>query len=171
MVSVVYSILWIIAALKWGDWQNWKRYYPTLLFSVIGNLLYEVVCAVYPMWAMEENGLPNRTLSILLLSIIGMPVSTFVYLSNFPFEKTKMKQVLYILLFVFVFVILEFIAVQFGSITYRNGWNLAWSTLFVVIMFPILTIHYRNPVVALLLSVVVTLGFSVMFDLTLDKMR
>lgn len=171
MVSVIYSILWIIAALKWGDWKNWRKYYPTLLFAAVGNLLYEVVCANYPMWAMEKNSLPNRTLSILLLSIIGMPVSTFVYLSKFPFKKTKRRQSLYILLFVFVFIVLEYIAVKFGSITYHNGWNLAWSTLFVVIMFPILTIHHRHPVIALLCSILVTIGLSVMFDVTLDKMK
>ncbi|WP_163100673.1 CBO0543 family protein [Peribacillus alkalitolerans] len=171
MVAVAYSILWILAVWKWGDWENWKKYYPTMLFAIVGNLLYEVICFNYPMWAMEPNGLPNQTIPILLLVLVGMPLSVFVFLSHFPDNESKIRQALYILLFVCIFVVLEYVSVQLGSITYHNGWNLAWSSLFNVIMFSIIRIHYKKPILALILSAIFIGILSTIFDVSLDKMK
>ncbi|SFB06565.1 MULTISPECIES: CBO0543 family protein [unclassified Bacillus (in: firmicutes)] len=171
MVALVYSILWILAAWKWGDWKNWSKYYPTILFASIGNLIYEVVCSEYPMWLMEPNGLPNRTLPILLLVIVGMPLSVFLYLSYYPFKKSKTKQAMHIFLFVAIFVVLEYASVKLGSITYHNGWNLYWSTLFNIVMFSILRLHHTHYRFALILSAIFIGMLSIMFDLTLGKMR
>jgi CDP-diglyceride synthetase len=171
MIAVIYSIIWTIAAWKWVDWRNWRMYYPTALFSAVGNLLYEVICSKYQLWAMETNGLPNRTLPILLLSIVGMPISIIVYLSNYPEKRPKMTQALYILLFIIIFGVLELISVKLGAITYHNGWNFYWSLLFDVMMFIILIIHHRNPKWAWLLSAGTIIVIMTMFNLTLDKMK
>ncbi|WP_108670507.1 CBO0543 family protein [Peribacillus acanthi] len=171
MVAVAYSILWLLAVWKWGDLENWKEYYPTMLFAIVGNLLYEVICFNYPMWAMEPNGLPNQTIPILLLSLVGMPLSVFVFLSHYPDTHTKLRQALYILLFVCIFVVLEHVSVLLGSITYHNGWSLVWSAWFNVVMFTIIRIHYKKPVLALLLSTIFIGFLSVIFDVSLDKMK
>jgi len=171
MVAVIYSILWIIFSWKWVDWRNWEKYYPTVLFAVVGDLLYEVICSEYPLWAMEANGLPNRTLPMLLLGFIGMPLSVMIYLSNYPDRGTIKQQFMYIVLFTYIFVILEYISIQYGSITYHNGWNLFWSLVFDVAMFTILRIHSRNVKMALVLSVGFILVLSLLFDLTFDKMK
>ncbi|MGG1679110.1 CBO0543 family protein [Neobacillus sp. NRS-1170] len=171
MVAVIYSILWIIAAIKLGDWRNWKLYYPTMLFASVGNMLYEIVCSEYPMWAMEKNGLPNHTIPILLLCIIGMPLSTFVYLSNFPNTLSNGRKFFYLTLFVFIFVVLEYISVQLGSITYHNGWNLLWSILFNFVMFSILIIHYRKPIKALFLSSIFVVMLAIIFDVDFGNMK
>jgi len=171
MVSVAYSALWIMASYWFVKWKDWKLLYSTALFSSVANLLYEVICYRYPLWAMEPNGLPNVTLNILLLSLIGMPLSTMIYLSYFPFERKWLAKLLYISFFVVLFVVMEYFAVLFGSITYHNGWSLFHSFLFDIGMFTILYVHYKNPLYAWILSAI--LGFSIagLFDITLDKMK
>lgn len=171
MIAVIYSILWIIVTIKYGDWRNWRQYYPSILFVIVGNLLYEVICSEYPMWAMEENGLPNRTIPILLLSVIGMPTSTFVYLSHFPYTESRLRKLMYILLFVFIFAILEIISVKLGSITYHHGWNILWSILFDFIMFIIIVVHSRKPVKAIFLSSLFILSLAIIFGLDFGKMK
>ncbi|MED3563812.1 CBO0543 family protein [Bacillus xiapuensis] len=170
MIAITYSVLWIIAAFKFAD-RNWMPYYPTLLFAALGNALYEVICFKYQLWKMEPNGLPVAMIPILLLTLIGMPFSTWIYLSKYPFEKGLIPQSLYIAFFVAIYTLLEFLSVKGGAITYHHNWNLFWSVLFVIAMFNILRIHYQKPVIALILSVIFIAFLCLVFDVTLDKMK
>ena len=171
MVSVVFSLLWILVAWWLADWDNWMQYYPTMLFSMAANLVYEVIFSEYPMWAMEPNGLPNRTLNILLLSLIGMPLSTLLYLSYFPFEHSWLIKIGYVILFIGLFVIMEYVAVRLRSISYHNGWNLFYSALFDIAIFVILLVHYLNPLWALGMSFGVLAVMMIKFKVTFAKMK
>lgn len=170
MIAITYSILWIAAAFKFAD-RNWQSYYPSILFAALGNTLYELICYKHQLWQMEPNGLPAAMIPILLLIIIGMPISTWIYLSNYPFEKSFFQQGLYIAFFITLFVLLEFLSIMGGAITYHHNWNLGWSLLFVITMFIIIRIHYLRPLFALTLSVIFVIFLSLVFDLTLDKMK
>lgn len=170
MIAILYSILWIVAAFKYAD-RNWQRYYPSLLFASLGNALYELICYKYQLWQMEPNGLPFAMIPILLLILIGMPVSTWIYLSKYPSEKGLYSQIMYIAVFCVLFVLLEFLSVKGGAITYHNDWNLLWSLLFVIVMFVVLRIHYLRPLLALILSVVFAITLCLVFDVTMYKMK
>lgn len=170
MIALLYSILWIVASFKFAD-RNWQQYYPTILFAALGNALYEVICYKYQLWQMEPNGLKYAMIPILLLILIGMPLSTWIYLSNFPFKKGILKQIIYISIFLALFVILEYIAIKVGSITYHHDWNLFWSFIFVVVMFIILPIHHYHPLLALILSAVFAIILCLIFNVSLDKMK
>jgi hypothetical protein len=170
MIALIYSVLWIIAAFKFAN-RNWKHYYPSMLFASLGNALYEVVCYKYQLWQMEANGMPAAMIPILLLILIGMPLSTWVYLSKYPFGKGIYSQVLYIAFFTVAFILLEYIAIKGGSITYHHQWNLLWSLIFVIVMFVIIRIHFLRPFIALIISVLFVIFLCTVFDVTLDKMK
>ncbi|MDD9271644.1 CBO0543 family protein [Paenibacillus sp. GCM10023248] len=170
MVAIIYSILWILAAMAFAD-RDWKPYYPTLLFAALSNALYEILCYQHQLWQMEPNGLPAATIPILLLILIGMPLSTWVFLSKYPANAKLLPQVYYILFFTFVFLLLEFVSVKCGSITYHNGWNLWWSLLFDIIMFIMLRIHFRHPLFGIGISVLYTGLLMFLFHVSLDKMK
>jgi hypothetical protein len=168
LVALSYTAFWIIASLKLAD-RNWKLYYPTLLYAALGNGLYELLCYNYPLWKMEPNGLVFSMIPILLLTLIGMPLSTWVYLSHYPSGKRLHSQALYIGLYCVVFIILEYIAVKFGSITYHNGWNLLWSLLFVIVMFVMLRLHFLRSLIAIMISVAFAFSLCLVFDVNFDK--
>lgn len=170
MIALLYSFLWIAAAFKFGD-RDWQKYYPTILYAALGNALYDLICYQYPLWKMEPNGLPVSMIPILLLILIGMPLSTWIYLSKYPFEKGVILQAFYIGIYVGLFVLLEYLSVLGGAITYHHNWNLAWSTLFSIIMFVMLRLHYHRPLLALLLSSVFAFILCMIFNVTLDKMK
>ncbi|MFL6559462.1 MAG: CBO0543 family protein [Bacillus sp. (in: firmicutes)] len=170
MIAIIYSVIWIIASFKFAD-RNWKLYYPTMLFASLGNVLYELVCYKYQLWQMEPNGLSFAMIPMLLLILIGMPISTWIFLSKYPFGKRIISQVLYISFFVALFIILEYFSVKGGSITYHHNWNLLWSTIFVVVMFIIIRIHFHRPLIALILSGIFTLFLCLIFNVTLEKMK
>jgi hypothetical protein len=170
MTAILFSILWIVAAFKFAD-RNWQRYYPTLLFATLGNALYELLCYKYQLWQMEPDGLPFAMIPILLLTLIGMPLSTWIYLSKYPFSKSLYSQTGYIGLYILLFVILEWISVKVGAITYHHNWNLWWSLLFVIVMFIVLRIHYLRPLLAIIISVIAAVILCFIFDVSFYQMK
>ncbi len=170
MLAIILSISWIIVAIKYGD-RNWKKYYPSMLFAALANALYEVLCYQYQLWQMEPNGLGYSMIPMLLLILVGMPLSTWVYLSKYPTKSSVFKRGMYVLFFIVVFIFLEYISVKLGAITYHNGWNLGWSLLFVIIMFIVIRIHFTKPVLALIISIPFALLLCMIFEVTLDKMK
>jgi ABC-type tungstate transport system substrate-binding protein len=170
MIAILYSFLWIAVAIKLGD-RNWLKYYPTMLFAALGNALYELICYKHQLWQMEPNGLPVSMIPILLLTLIGMPISTWIFLSNFPIEKRFIFKVLYIGIFVLLFVVLEYLSIKIGAITYHHNWNLLWSTIFCIIMFVMLRIHFQRPLLAFFLSTSIAVTFCIIFNVNFDIMK
>ncbi|NRD77137.1 hypothetical protein HPT25_06460 [Bacillus sp. BRMEA1] len=170
MIAIVYSIFWIIISAKYGD-RDWKKYYPSMLFAALANTLYEVLCYKYQLWQMEPNGLKYCIIPMLLLIMIGMPLSTWVFLSHYPFRSSTSRKILYVTFFILLFGILEYVSVKLGSITYHHGWNIGWSFLFDIIMFMMIRIHYSRPIIAILLSLPLIVVLCLIFNVTLDKMK
>ena len=170
MVAIVLSISWIIAAMKFGD-RDWSKYYPSMLFAALGNALYEILCYKYQLWTMEPNGVVYSIIPMLLLILVGMPLSTWVFLSKYPYKLSIYIKGIYVSFFVVVFIVLEYVAVKLGSISYHNGWNLGWSLFFVIVMFIVIRIHFTRPILALLISIPFSLVLCMIFEVTLDKMK
>ncbi len=38
MPLVIIALIFILLSLKWGDWKNWRLYYPTILMYIIATL-------------------------------------------------------------------------------------------------------------------------------------
>ncbi|PIB57799.1 hypothetical protein, partial [Pseudomonas sp. 2822-17] len=62
IIHIVIKLLFLFAAYKWGDWEKWEKYYPTILFFIIGDLLYNFLFYNYPMWLFnygDDGGIPT----------------------------------------------------------------------------------------------------------------
>lgn len=44
----VKAILYILVCLKWGDWRNWRKYYPTILYVIIWDLIFNLLLIITP---------------------------------------------------------------------------------------------------------------------------
>ncbi|WP_312029613.1 CBO0543 family protein [Paenibacillus sedimenti] len=108
---------------------------------------------------------------ILLLTLIGMPLSTWIYLSHYPTERPILQKLRYILLFTALFVVLEYISVRLDAITYHNRWNLFYSLLFDIVMFLVLRIHFRNPLLGIAISAAYVGVLIVCFNVSLEHMK
>ncbi|WP_282173854.1 hypothetical protein [Cytobacillus firmus] len=159
-MNALYAFLWIFALWKWGDWRNWKMYYPTFLFYILGDFLYLYLLSdFYPMWTYDPQGIDekvNLTNTHVSFSIMAVkyPVTILIYLYRFPGGKL-IKKLLYIL-------------------KYDNGWSLKWSILFNAVMFTILRVHHKRPAAAWGLSIFSSSsygGSSMYHQLFLDKVK
>ncbi|MDZ5472930.1 CBO0543 family protein [Bacillus sp. 31A1R] len=156
-MNALYALVWLFALIKWGDYKNWKKYYPTFLFFVVGDFAYHYLLSdIYPMWRYTPQGfdknidLTNTHISLSVMAV-KYPATTLIYLSKFPKENMIYK-ILYVAGWVCLYTINEGIDLKLHLIKHFNGWNLYWSILFNIFIFSILKIHFTRPIVAWLLS-------------------
>lgn len=172
-MQIIYPIVFLLIALKFGKWKNWKQYYPTLLFMVVGNLLYSFLFKDYPLWrfehTFEKDVLPTRMSIDLLKTFTSFPILAFIYLSLLPEEGTFRTYIKHLLTWTVLFFVIEWISEKFGMITYHHGWSMWWSLGFDFSMFTLLAIHYKRPILALILSAIFILflwnAFHIQFEL------
>lgn len=166
---ILINTLYLVAGFIWGDWKNWKNYYPTILFFIMGDFLYNFLLYNNPMWIFHDLILPNHTMITILAMVISYATTVLIYIGNFP--KEWKKRILWFLLWSGLFFSIEYINSKFGFITYHNGWNIWWSTLFTAIIFLILPIHHKRPLLAWILSIVIMISLLIIFDVKISDMK
>lgn len=171
----IYNALFLIVGVKWGDWRNWRDYYPTILFFIIGDLLKNFLLYNYRMWTYQEtiigeSILRNHTFISLMIMFIVYPVTILIYLGRFP--KSIQKQILWISLWVFIYISIEYINLHYlNLINHHNGWNIGWSLLFTIFMFIMFRIHFKQPLWAWGLSVIWIILLWRIFDVPLERIK
>ncbi|WP_071394978.1 CBO0543 family protein [Bacillus tuaregi] len=176
MANAIYASVWFFILWKWGDWKNWEKYYPTLLFFLIGDFIYLYLLSDhYPMWRYNpsegdaKHGLTNTHISLSVM-LIKYPATIFIYLSKFP-ERNIIKQILFIMFWVLLYSINELIDLSFHLIKYYNGWSFKWSVIFNAVMFVCIYIHYRKPLIAWPIAIIFILFLWFTFDVPLSVFR
>jgi hypothetical protein len=162
-LHVLISLWILLASWRWGDWKNFKLYYPTMLYIALSNFLYHFFADEYfHLWAFEPDMFIKHPVTFIVHSFIINPFSVFLFLSNYP--SMIKSQILHTLKWIFLFLIVEWIGYKLGTIVYFNGWNFWWSVLFIIVMFPMLRLHYVKPLLAIFLLVLCTLVHLWIFD-------
>ncbi|MEH7226565.1 CBO0543 family protein [Bacillus sp. JJ1566] len=174
-MHLVYNALFLLAAVKWGDWRRWREYYATILFFIVGDLLKNVLYHDYWVWTYQEtmfakNILINHTFITLLITFVCYPASALIYLGRFPEEKWK--KLLWIGVWVFLFTSVEFINLKYlHLIEHHHGWTLGWSFLFNLVMFPMLRLHQKQPLIAWGLSIIWIIFLLNMFPIPMKYIK
>ena len=162
MYFIIVSIIFIIICYKFGDWRNWKQYYPTILYFMIGDLVFHVLSDPKWLWAYGAWPFTIHITSLFVMTSI-YPCIIILYLTFFP--KTLKKQIFYILCCVALLTLYEYIAFLFNAFHYYNGWNLLYSAIFDCILFPMLYLHYKRPLLVWPISYALTFGFMLLFKI------
>lgn len=145
MFHIVVALIAISVCYKWGDMKNWKLYYPTILFFIIGDLSYNVITYNNPLW-LYYSPLLKHTFSDLLIDITVYPSTVLVFVPNFP--KGTYKRGLYISYYVLIYTFFEFVSLRLGYIIHFNGWNIMSSIIFNYVMFIMIILHHKKPLIA-----------------------
>lgn len=166
--NIIVSLFFLVAALLWGDWRNWKQYYPTILFFLLGNFIADYITYNHPLWEFESPLLKN-TLSNVFVAFVAYPSTVLLFLPHFP-DKWN-KQIVYVLEWVMLYSMLEFISYRLGFFSYHNGWTIWWSILFNCALFPLLRLHHKNPLIAWIITSIMTIIILLFFDVPFKSMK
>lgn len=168
MSFLLFGIVSIIICWKFGNWKNWREYYSTILFFSIGNLVYIVLAGMKPLWNLGEPLGHNPIFEIIFILCL-YPSTTILFLTFYPDDKSLKKQGLYIFLWVCIYVIIEFLASITGGFAYENGWNIYYSILFDFLMFPLLRLHFKKPLLVWPVSALLAFVLTIWFKIPLPK--
>ncbi|RIW37368.1 hypothetical protein D3H55_04865 [Bacillus salacetis] len=165
-----FLLFFIILGLIFGDWKNWKDYYPTLLFWIIGDLLYESLLSDYRVWEfkpvwIDRFILPTHTLIATGIAFLAYPFAIVIFLGRMP--KSMLHRIFWIILWALLFECVEIVAYLGDSIKHHHGWSLLWSLLFNLATFSILMLHKWKPWTAWLSSMFIIAVLFIVFDVPL----
>lgn len=147
-----------------GDWKHWKLYYPTMLYYIIVSINVSIILDDKPLWLFYGSSPIDRICNY-VLEVLVFPSIIIPFLSNFP--KRHLKQFFYLLAYVFVFSLFEAAFYVTKEIIYYNGWNLWYSVLLYAVIFPLLILHHRSPIVAWLVTFILTCGIMAYFGISI----
>jgi len=139
------SVVLIFICLKTGYWRNWKQYYSTTLFVLSGNLIHELITNQKPLWNMGALLGKYFVLELFVMTLLYAG-TIILFLTYYP--KLMSHQIVYILLWAALYVVIELASLNWCGFTYSNGWNIYFSIGFDIIMFTLIRVHYKKPLVA-----------------------
>jgi len=105
----------------------------------------------------------------LVYSLLVFPLSVLMFLNNYPENGGRSKELLHYLRWIGYFAGTELLFAWMNRIEYGNGWSWYCSVLFDTMMFPMLRLHSRRPVVAYVCSVFIVIGLLLVFRVPLPQ--
>ncbi|MCA1029492.1 hypothetical protein LCL95_00440 [Bacillus timonensis] len=165
-------VCWIIIGVKFIKRENWKAFYPTILFFISANFLYNFLYYHHTLWAYKAKTthLLNHTLIEITFSLCIVPITIALYLQFFPNERFSRK-IRYILIWAVFYWVIEYVFYKKEMFIYDNGWSPAWTFGFNLMMFTMLRVHFKRPFIALFISVPIIIVLMFFFPVPLDKMK
>jgi len=169
-IRLGFVTVWLFLVYKWGDWKNWKKYYPTILFFILGNMIYDSLTYNYPLWELTS---PNHkvTLSTLFTELLLWPLMILFYLSKISKLTSWLKKGLFLLLWIAIVSTFEFLIGMMGLIAYHNGWTI-WNSVFSnFVIYPLVFLHYKHPLWALFLAAIVGISVLCIFQIPISTLK
>ncbi|MCP8967344.1 CBO0543 family protein [Ectobacillus ponti] len=163
-MHLLLGIITIIYVWIRKDYVRWRQFLPTMQYIAIGNLTYNFLCTRYLLWQLRPDFLTNHSTTELIYTFITFPGTALMFLVRYPFQGSLRRRGLYIGFWIAVYAVIELILVMRGNIIYSYGWNLGWSVAFDAVMFMMLALHHKRPLLAYVLSIPITVGLLWLFD-------
>jgi hypothetical protein len=170
--SLILTFLTIMLAWRFSDWRNWKKYYPSILFTIALNLVITLLTYNHSLWYFHGTLLlSNHVLADLWMKFFIYPPMILTYLSLYPFKERFSKQVGYIVIWTLIWGGIEGYYVLVELITHHYGWNMWWSFLIWVLMFSGIRLHHTRPLLTWFLCFLITVFMIIHFDIPITELK
>lgn len=174
-MNTIMLVIYVIVGWQFGKWNHFKEYYPTLLFFITGDLLYQFLFQDYKMWRFHPVG-PidaflhlNSTFIVLLNMAVQYTVTVAVLLGNATFTVRGVCKT--VILWSMIYGLTEFIAQSYGALTYHHGWSYFWDLAFNMMMFSMLLLHHKSPFLAWALVLPISVTFWQILDVPFSILK
>ncbi|WP_446715567.1 CBO0543 family protein [Bacillus sp. OTU530] len=171
-LRLILPFLFLIGAWRFGDWKNWRKYYPTIVFYISVDFSISVLTYEYPLWLFHKSLLiPNHTITDFFMTFTAFPSVILLYLSRYPYTSRWSWQVSYVTLWVIFFTTVESVFKFAKLISYHNSWNFWWSVTVWAFMFVVLRLHHTKPLCAWLIYFICIVFLITYFDFPISKLK
>ncbi|WP_201715208.1 hypothetical protein [Rossellomorea arthrocnemi] len=168
-------LVYVFLGWRFGNWKEFYSYYPTLLFFIIGDLLSQFLLYDYSMWEFRtitpfgDSIHLNHTLISLSKMVIQYTVTITIFIGRLP--SSKLGKLCWIILWTGIYGLTEGISHLLGMMTYHNGWHYGWDILFNLMMFTVLIVHHKNPILGWIISFPIILFLFIFFDVPYSALK
>lgn len=166
MLFIAFGLVSLLACWKWGDWRNWRQYYPTILYFMMGSLVYDFLAYNKPLWLYDGIFGKYPFLNIAAM-VVTYPITVILFLMNFPvrFHRAVLRIVLWTALYAAV----ELLSMELLDFRHLNGWSMFYTLVFDLLMFTLLRLHHTRPLLALFISEVLAVLMLWWFRIPLTR--
>jgi hypothetical protein len=154
MAEIIGVCTWLIAALRWGDWRNWQRYYSTILYFLLGDALYYYVSYTHRLWSLEPTWPLKNEVTCIAGEFIVFACTILIYMGKYP--PNHFISIRWTAIWVMIYTVNEVILLWTGTFSYQHGWTIFHSFMFNILLFILLRLHFKKPLWTMLLSIPVT---------------
>ncbi|PFA69349.1 hypothetical protein CN378_03980 [Bacillus sp. AFS015802] len=172
---LIFLLIYVILGWRFGNWKKFYSYYPTLLFFIIGDLLSQFLLFNYSMWEFRpatplgDSLHLNHTIISLSKMAVQYTVTIAIFIGRLP--SSTSGKLYWILLWTGVYGLTEGISHVLGMMTYHNGWHYGWDILFNLMMFTVLIIHHKNPILGWVISFPIILFLFIYLDVPYSALK
>lgn len=162
-MTAVLSISLCIVAFLTTSWKSFYKYHTTILYVSLLNLLYNYICANYYLWEWQSDLFMNHQMVGYFLSFLFLPSIVILFLHFYPYNQEG--QIRYLFIWMLGHWVWEFTYAHiFHKLTYYYGWSIWWSGLFYLVMFPMILLHSKRPMIAYALSIAIVIMLINIFN-------
>lgn len=162
IIRIFFALIWLLGVYKWGDWRNWRNYYPTILFFILGNFMYLTIFHDKFLWELQSKFISFPFPDFYMSFIIFTP-TTLIFLPHFP--KNFTNKILYVISWAILYTFIESVYLKIGFIAHNHPWNLWFSGLHNLYQFPTLKLHHEKPLHAWVIALIVIIIFISVFKI------
>ncbi|MGM0753547.1 MAG: CBO0543 family protein [Bacillota bacterium] len=171
----VFLLCYALLGWKFGNWKEFYSYYPTLLFFIIGDLLSQFLLYDYSMWefqtvtAFGDHINLNHTLISLCKMAVQYTATIAIFIGKLP--SSFQGKVAWIMLWTGIYGVGEGLSHGLGMMTYHNGWHFGWDILFNIMMFTVLIVHHKSPIIGWIISFPIIFFLWLYFDVPYSALK
>ncbi|WP_173105349.1 hypothetical protein [Bacillus sp. KH172YL63] len=110
----------------------------------------------------EDHVYLNHTIISISKMVVQYTATIAIFIGRLP--HTTKGMIGWIWLWTAVYGLTEGLAHVLGMMTYHHGWHFGWDLLFNVMMFTVLLIHHKNPLIAWIVSCPIIIFLLMHFD-------
>ncbi|MEH7332984.1 CBO0543 family protein [Neobacillus drentensis] len=155
MAEIIGVSSWIFAGIRWGDWRNWRMYYGTILYFILGDVLYYYVSYNHRLWSLIPTWPLKNELTCIAGEFIVFASTILIFLGRYPAHR--FLSAWWTALWVIIYTANEWILIKTGTFKYEHGWTLFHSFLFSILMFILIRLHHKKPVLTILISIPISI--------------
>lgn len=153
----------LFICLKFSAWKDWKKYYATIQYAVLWSFIYSLVYYRKPLWIFTK--LISPVINDLIYTLILAPFTLMLFLTYLP--PKYFKQIKYIVIWAVLYTIAEWILLYHGYVRYDESWNILLSFAFNIMLFSLVTMHFKKPLLTWAITIILALGFMKLFPVQL----
>ncbi|MEH7416075.1 hypothetical protein V7266_12400 [Neobacillus drentensis] len=166
MAEIIGVSTWILAGLKWGDWKNFSKYYGTILYFILGDVLYYYLSYNHRLWSLAPTWPIKSEFVCLTGEFIVFTSTILIFLGRYP--CSRFISLWWTALWVVIYTANEWILLKTDTIKYYHGWTILDSFLFNILLFCLLRLHYKKPSFTFVISIPISIILIYLYSIPVN---